>query len=160
MIEDVTGVRYIHYGGKHFNKDVFKPAYCRALGGIPKPKGGLWASRVDAENGWRDWCKSEDFRHYEDDDCFIFTIHSDRVYVIRSAEDGELFRNKYSLGTVTSSWLPFDQLDWNRISEDYDAVELVISDDSQLYWDFYGWDCDSIVIFKPDIVMEEVKVNV
>lgn len=41
------------------------------------------------------------------------------------------------------------------MSKDYDAVEVLISEDRRLYQQLYGWDCDSILIMNPDIVIEK-----
>ena len=49
------------------------------------------------------------------------------------------------------SFLPdFEKL----LSDGVDAIELFISDDRELYWSLYGWDCDSILIMNPDVVRE------
>ena len=41
-----------------------------------------------------------------------------------------------------------------KLAEIYDAVEVSISNDFDLYYQLYGWDCESIVIMNPDIVVE------
>ena len=33
-----------------------------------------------------------------------------------------------------------------------DAMWVDISADRDLYMELYGWDCDSIVVFNPDII--------
>ena len=38
------------------------------------------------------------------------------------------------------------------VSDGVDAIEFFISDDNKLYWDLYGWDCDSILIMNPNII--------
>ena len=58
---------YIHYGSKKFDTERFTPiqnCYPRN-----KPIGGLWASEVDAQFGWKTWCEGEQYRteHYTDD---------------------------------------------------------------------------------------------
>ena len=50
-----------------------------------------------------------------------------------------------------SSWI---LLDFEKLAETYDAVEVSISSDFDLYYKLYGWDCDSIVIMNPDVVVE------
>ena len=40
-------MRYIHYGCTSFDKLKFQEI-----------KGGLWASPIDAEYGWKDWCEA------------------------------------------------------------------------------------------------------
>ena len=55
-----------------------------------------------------------------------------------------------------SSWV---LLDFEKLAETYDAVEVNISSDFNLYYQLYGWDCDSIVIMNPDIIVELSSVN-
>ena len=45
------------------------------------------------------------------------------------------------------------------LKQGYDGIELHLSeeitDDSKdgLYWKLYGWDCDSILVMNPDVVI-------
>lgn len=51
------------------------------------------------------------------------------------------------------------------IKQGYDAMELhlsearAVNEDDSLYWLLYGWDCDSILIFNPDIIIEKENNN-
>ena len=45
-------------------------------------------------------------------------------------------------------------LDFEKLAETYDAIEVSISDDFELYYQLYGWDCNSIVIMNPKIIVE------
>lgn len=45
--------------------------------------------------------------------------------------------------------------DFEKLSEEYDVIEVLISEDHRLYHMFYGWDCDSIVIMNPNIIILE-----
>jgi len=47
-------------------------------------------------------------------------------------------------------------LDFEKIKESYDAIELLISKDQRLYYKLYGWDCDCILVLNKDAI-EEVK---
>ena len=38
-----------------------------------------------------------------------------------------------------------------ELKKEYDAIEIVID---KLYWDLYGWDCDSILILNKEVVIE------
>lgn len=50
-------------------------------------------------------------------------------------------------------------IDFEALMKDYDAVEVHLSEDSTcgyddgLYWKMYAWDCDSILIMNPDVVI-------
>ena len=143
--------RYIHYGHTKFDKCIFtkiKNVDCST-----KPKGGLWASDVEAEHGWKDWCEAEEFRDCKEDDSFSFILSDNaKVLYINSIDDLKaLPKVDDKFGINFSSWI---LLDFEKLAETYDAVEVSISSDFDLYYQLYGWDCDSIVIMNPDIVVE------
>ena len=143
--------RYIHYGHTKFDKSMFtkiKNVDCST-----KPKGGLWASDTEAEHGWKDWCEAEEFRDCKEDDSFSFVLSdSAKVLYINSVDDLKaLPKADDKFGMNFSSWI---LLDFEKLAESYDAVEVNISSDFDLYYQLYGWDCDSIVIMNPDIVVK------
>ena len=51
--------------------------------------------------------------------------------------------------------------DFEKMVEDgVDAIKLNLSKgDYELYYEFYGWDCDSILIMNPDIIRPLQKLN-
>ena len=51
--------------------------------------------------------------------------------------------NKYTDWTI---------LDFEKIAEEYDAIEVNI--DNSLYYALYTWDCDSILIMNPNIIRD------
>jgi hypothetical protein len=144
---------YIHYGHKEFNKERFTKVtneHCWV-----KPNGGLWASPVDAKFGWKDWCEAEMFRDCDEDNSFRFTLTEDsNVCHLYSVEDLHKLPRQSNCYIVSNYCIDFEKL----IEMGYDAVELHLSDDIEtglgngLYWELYGWDCDSIVILNPDII--------
>lgn len=62
---------YIHYGNKQFLKSRFQAIRNRDF---TKPHGGLWASDVTAEYGWKDWCENEHFRKCTKKNAFYFNL--------------------------------------------------------------------------------------
>lgn len=46
-------------------------------------------------------------------------------------------------------------LDFEKLAEQYDAIEVTIGYDRDLYYALYGWDCDSILIMNPDVVISK-----
>lgn len=117
---------------------------------MSKPRGGLWASDIKAKYGWKDWNKSEKFAECNKENSFTFTLSdSANVLYINSVKDLENLpkaQNKFGL----ISWV---SLDFEKLVETYDAIEVNISNDYNLYYKLYGWDCDSILIMNPDIVI-------
>lgn len=141
--------RYIHYGHKEFDPQKFQEIKNAPM--LPKPKGGLWASPVDAGYGWKDWCEAENFRECSQDNSFAFALKDGaKVYHIRSVFDVKampLINNG-----ITTWYTPdFEKM----LADGWDAIELHLSECGALYWALYGWDCDCILVLNPDIV--EVK---
>ncbi len=117
--------------------------------GTNKPLGGLWASPIDANRGWKDWAKAEDFCVCDENNSFTFTLApTARVLLVKNPDD---FLSKVVpyAGTFLSesAW----NVDFLAIAREYDAVEVAIN--GFTYNAMYGWDCDSIVILNPDIVV-------
>ena len=142
---------YIHYGHTKFDKSVFNKI--KNVDCSTKPKGGLWASDIEAEHGWKDWCEAEEFRDCKEENSFSFVLSDNaKVLYIDSIDDLKVLpKIDDKFGMNFSSWI---LLDFEKLAETYDAVEVSISSDFDLYYKLYGWDCDSIVIMNPDVVVE------
>lgn len=143
--------KYIHYGATRYDPGKFRPI--QNVWFFTKPYGGLWGSPVDAEYGWKEWNEEEHFRECREDNSFTFTLApTARVLRISKRKDlAGLPRNESDM--KESPYLPvcldFEQLMRNG----WDAVELENS--RRLYWALYGWDCDSILVMNPDVVVPE-----
>lgn len=143
---------YIHYGHTEFDRSKFQPI--ENIPSFSKPKGGLWASDVNAKYGWKEWNDREHFRDCNELNSFKFTLTSDaRVYQINSRFEveempqvgGELHRFYDILGCYP---------DFEKIVEmGYDVVEVNMSNDWGIYYALYGWDCDSIIVLNPDVIV-------
>lgn len=150
---------YIHYGTTNFD-----PSKGFPIKNEPhwvKPGGGLWASRINASRGWKDWCESEDYNHTDFTKSFQFTVKEGaNIAVIKTVED--LMKlpmqdgcdyNEYKV--VGHYWIDFEKC----LELGIDAVEICYYGDEYedseywpLHYILYGWDCDSIVILNPDVV--------
>lgn len=67
-----TVIKYVHYGHTAFKPELFMEIKNQEM--FVKPKGGLWASPIQSKFGWKDWCKSENFRVCNDENSFTFSI--------------------------------------------------------------------------------------
>ena len=150
---------YIHYGSKEFDPARFKTP-TNLCWSSNKPNGGLWASPVNAECGWKKWNDEEgDARVMDCDEAnsFKFTLTEDAaVFYIRSYEDFKKLPMR-RLNEFEKSCPDFQQC----ISIGIDAIEVEwFSDHFDIrdpLWDaIYGWDCDSIIVLNPDIIVPEV----
>lgn len=158
---EVTYIHYMKPGDYAFRHDLF----CKLTndGNWVKPKGGLWASPVDAVLGWKDWCEGEGFRECNEAESFKFTVRDPkRIFYIDSKESYDEFCEKYvtrSPGSFTRWQRPafncgMDKIDFEKMVEDgWDGLEISISDYAQLYNYLYGWDCDSIVVFNKEAIV-------
>lgn len=149
--------KYIHYGTSSFNPDEFQPIKNRKWAAV-KPIGGMWASPVNAKWGWKQWCTSEEFWLDKLDSSFEFNLSNDaRVFHVKSVKDLEKLPEWQ--GQLKSTWYC---IDFEKAMKKYDAIELHLSDEvsddyddylDSLYFRLYGWDCDSILIMNPEIIM-------
>ena len=147
--------KYIHYGSKEFKPDRFEKIKNLEYGS--KPRGGLWASPVDAAYGWKDWNETEQLKECSTDNSFTFTLtDTARVLVLDSVEKlfeiGKYLPDAYKerFSAETEAWMYV--FDWEELSARYDAVEYCLSRCHSLYFALYGWDCDSILILNPQII--------
>ena len=158
---------YIHHGSTHFDPAKFTPI-CNSEW-QPKPEGGLWGSRIDAEYGWEQWSISNDYNLGALERSFRFTISSSRILVIESTAQLEQLPKLHPWESDSTNWLngimadgkiTMDQLytpqwcylDYEKISESYDAIEI------REPWNFRDafptWDCDSVVVLNSGVVVE------
>ena len=152
---------YIHYGNKSYDPEKFNEIKNRKSC-IPKPIGGMWASAVDAQYGWKQWCENNDFRECNEDNSFKFTLSEDakvlHIYNTKTLEDLPMQElEEWQISSITKTYY----LDFEKLKEEYDAIELHLSEEEidedfnfmdGLYYALYGWDCDSILIMNPDII--------
>ncbi len=141
---------YIHYGHRYFEPDIFVEVENVCWN---KPIGGLWASDINAKYGWNNWCKDEDYCECKEENSFRFTLkENSKVLVISSHDD----LNKLPLEDGVPEYINDRSLciDFEKLKRKYDAIEVLISEDHRLYYDLYGWDCDSILVLNKECIDE------
>lgn len=138
---------YIHYGAKHFDKSLFQEIKNVSF---VKPEGGLWASDIKAKYGWKQWTQDNQFmtEKYREDNCFKFRL-KDKAKVLRIEKPSDLINLPKDQTLIKLRF--YECLDFEELKKKYDAIEVIID---KLYWDLYGWDCDSILILNKDVIME------
>ena len=138
--------RYIHYGSSNFDKKRINIITSRPLPN--KPSFGLWASPIDSTyRSWEEWCRDEEYELDKLEEYFTFTLTNDaKILEIREPSDIKRYE-------IEREFEPIKTIDYDSIIADgYDGVELYMN--NELYWYLYGWDCDSIVIFNPNVVIQ------
>ncbi|MCM1220660.1 MAG: hypothetical protein NC548_39845 [Lachnospiraceae bacterium] len=151
---------YIHYGATKFD-----PTKNFPISNEPhwvKPRGGTWASRVNAGFGWKDWNESEEFIECNPDNSFQFTIKegANIAFIKTTADLQKLPVQNESKWNADHPWSRY-LIDFEKCLElGIDGIELCIYGDEYegadyfpIHYALYGWDCDSIVILNPDVVV-------
>lgn len=139
-----------------FSKEVFKPI--KNINFV-KPEGGFWASAINAKYGWKQWCNDE-CESWAEGIPFKFTLKDDsKILYIRDVTDianiPVIDNDTRIMDLAMPAYLlPSIYLDFEELSKKYDGIEIDAGSNPRLYHAFYGWDCDSICIFNPDIIME------
>ena len=142
-------MEYIHYGHSKFDINQFKQIVNQIE--FTKPSGGLWASRINSEYGWKDWCLSNEYSGSTLDKHFNFSLEKTaKILTISNCNQLEELPKNKDCKIVSNLWVC---LDFEKLSEQYDAIEVLITEDNQLYYKLYGWDCDSILIMNPNIII-------
>ena len=152
--------RYIHYGSDKFDINKFLPIVNQDYDWTKPKQGGIWASPIDAEFGWQQWCISEDFHVNKLNNYFVFDLlPTARICHIRSIYD---LKKLPKLSPIVQSM--YYNIDFELAKKRYDAIQLHLSEETRcgdylesLYFKLYGWDCDSILIMNPDIIKQEDK---
>ena len=146
---------YIHYGSRNYNADSFQPV--TNINCI-KPSGGLWVSNVNSKVPWSEWCARNNYRvnSLSADNCFYIKIkNTARILQIKSIADLRPLP-KLTVNSLLKKLFPLVvYLDFEELSNDYDAIEVTISESSELYWALYGWDCDCTLIMNKDVIIYE-----
>lgn len=143
---------FIHLGHPKFNLNLFQNISNDR--DWVKPRGGLWASPLTAKFGWKDWITTNNFELDKyNQDSFIFKLSdSAKILYIDTADKlDDLPKGTNIIGDMLHSWIV---LDFEKLAEEYDAMLVLISNDFKLYWDLYGWDCDTLLVFNPDVIEE------
>lgn len=153
-------MKYIHYGSNKFDKDKFLRVKNCDHDWTKPQEGGFWASPIGTKRGWKQWCESEGFHIDKLNNSFKFDLAADsKIFHIKSYDDLKKlpkFPNLICNIPITSLYY---KIDFEKASKEYDAIELHLSEDKNsnyeesLYFKLYGWDCDSILIMNPDIII-------
>lgn len=146
---------YIHYGNTKFDESLFRQIKNKFF---IKPDGGLWASPLNARYGWKDWNEDSGFRLCDENNCFKFKLKDTaKVLEINSCVDlwvlpqNPIIPEYWKRNSINDKYyIDFEQL----IKDGYDAILVNLSNDSDLYWTLYGWDCDSLLVFNKEVIEE------
>lgn len=144
-------MQYIHYGDDKFDINKFNNVLNRPES--TKPFGGFWGSRKNADFGWKEWCTEIDLKSKDLTKKLLFSLSNDaKILVI---DNTKLLANLPQNEENNIVNKLFVTLDFEKLSKQYDAIEVLISEDERLYELLYGWDCDSILVMNPNVIITE-----
>ena len=152
---------YIHYGNLTFDRGRFEVP--NDLVYRNKPSGGFWASHCKSENSWKKWCEDNNYhRHCDDRVSFYFRLSPEaNILSIETFEDcKKLPRRRTGYEFMRTEPLQIEAINYKRCMENgIDAIEYKYdvakkSKDFAVINEFMKeWDCDSILILNPDIIV-------
>lgn len=125
------------------------------MGYTNKPIFGLWASPVDSEWGWRNFCMDGGWNLERLTNKFLFKLSPDsKIYVIDNIEDLNAIS---AFGPDSFGWktINFRKL----LNEGYDGLYITrdaahIQDDSKtMLKGLDSWDVESICVFNKDVII-------
>ena len=144
----------IHYGCPHWVPSHF--VFPENLPAFVKPKGGLWASPVDSNYGWKEWCQQEEFHTGSLKHWFVFEF-TGRIMTI----DTEADLKKMCFRSLPE--IPYLQMqfpDFEELAKKTDAIYLTEAGQwkTRLLMgpNLYGWDCECVLILNPAGVVREL----
>lgn len=158
----VPGKKYIHYGHKKFDRELFTSV--RNGLEINKPgRGGLWASPVDSGRSWYNWAAGNrlfagrlqtSFEFALSENARVLELTPDNVWDL--PEDSKAILPRDSLYS-RDYWSMVTAMDFEVLAREYDAVEVSLTEYPEMYWTLYGWDCDCILVMNPDVIVEDFE---
>ena len=156
--QKVNNIEYIHYGSSRFDPLLITDEGTN-MACINKPNAGLWASPVNSNCGWKDWCESEQFYKNDFSKYFVFKLKpKTKILTIRSLEDwNDVLADVYTNNpkSFDSNFIEIRYAVWEYIQSNFDAILVIMNYNySEMHnsFEFNSWDCDSIVVFNPEVV--------
>lgn len=148
--------KYIHYGSSTFDINRFRKIENICLGSLDnKPYGGLWASPVECNSSWYNWCLNNDYKPEKLKESFTFTLKPGTNILKLNSTDDVYLLNKFFIITKPLSRMSFidtPTIDFEYLEKvGYDGLEISM-DDYDMYMKFYGWDVDSLLLFNPNCI--------
>lgn len=120
-----------------------------------KPLGGLWASPLNSDNSWGEWCSDNSFRLDTLSKHFIFKLNKNsNIYVIDDIND------LIEISTITNI-IGQKSINIPYLVQNYDGVFVTSKASHKLRQtpydmnlnDLYSWDVESICIWNSNIII-------
>ena len=150
---------YVHYGSRYFDREKFREVKNIEYG--MKPVGGLWASLVDADYSWKQWCIDNEFRENNEDNCFYFRVRGWQVYEVETLEDLNKLPHIH-LPDKYKQWFSGHErfLDFETMSKgefSYSGLEIKIKDVED---EMSAFSCDCILMLNSRDIVENFDARI
>jgi len=145
-------------GGKLLEPIVEKNGF-RPLG-KPNGKHILWCSPLNSVYGWIDWCKEEMPSWAEGKLIWKIVLNgSQKLYKINNYEDLADLAGKFPFAQDDTVVREF--IFWQDVAREYDGIWLTPEGAEftrfSLPLTLYGWDCETVVLFKCREIIARVE---
>lgn len=151
---------FISYGTNNYDSSMVKPIDVNSRWGksVNKPHGGLWASPVDSEFGWGDFCNRDAFNLKALSKHFLFKLKKGSNILIIDSADDLVHNSIYD----RDAWKCI--LDFKKIVRNYDGIYISDNAASRLRYDIKlkgkdvyvsglaTWDVESICIWNSEVI--------
>ncbi len=144
----------------HYTKEIdFKPRHIDIKNGrLPsKPFGGIWASPLEAEYGWKQYCE-EEASEFINKYAVILTIDTSHFITIDSEADLRQLK-WYKNPVIESEYIDFESLK----NKGTDGVYLTSRGQGNTRLthprNLYGWDCESVLIMNERCILNVEKLD-
>lgn len=79
---------------------------------------------------------------------------------MKGRERRRLYEGERKISEVRRALELVESRNFEELAKEYDGIEVLMSEEDNLdlaigeglYWELYGWDCDSLLVFNKDIV--------
>lgn len=149
----------IHYGAKSFDPLKFNRVKNRPSRSKPYNGTGFWASPVDSELGWINYCELH--ATFIDKGIYFNFNYSGNTYVIDDMDS--LLSMPWvhgSLGSVETMFVDYESMDRDGIDGVFlsfkgmkETILYDFSSGQELDQSTEDWDCESILILNPDCII-------
>ena len=122
-----------------------------------KPTGGIWFS---INNSWERWCEDE-MPEWLIGTRYVATLKpSARILWVRNERDLATLPDNPDMEEYRKTCIANEKfLDFEALEKKYDAIAVMARSGEGLYYSLYGWDCDSMLVFHPEVIANMRKTT-
>lgn len=145
MIRKIKNFSLIHFGHSRYDEKRFEPVSDH---NFVKPSGGLWASPIDCEYGWKEWCEENNYCDCDLSKSFVVNF-TGRTLIINGLKDLKQLPWIDTRGLCFPLFQPL-------VHCGIDAVYLTAKGQWETRFthpkNLYGWDCACVLLISKQCV--------